>query len=173
MVIHIPLSAILRLVLILGVFGGTFGIAWGVVEWRAADKDNVDEIWRSLDAISSKLQTVQGDLQTLEGDLGRLDNRVSKVETPAPIANLDIQELYARTAYQACVHDADLKMGDAEWALAESYRAYLAENKTYSEYQADYEAYLAVYDAYDVETDACWATYSQESPYDSPDDSWW
>jgi hypothetical protein len=160
--IRISWSAVLASIVVLGVLGGAFGIAWGLVEWRAADKEDM----------SSKLEVFEGDVQMLEDDIGDLDNRVSRLETPAPIANRDIQELYARTDYQACIRDADVKLSDAEWALAESYRAYLAGNKSYSEYEADYQAYAMAYDRYDVETDTCWAAYSDASPEASPYE-WW
>lgn len=166
MVIRIPFSAILALALLLGVWGGAFGIAWGVVEWQAGGKGDVDRLWHALDEISPKLQTVEGDLQMLEGDLGRLENRVSKVETPAPIADRDIQELYARTDYTACCRDATTRLADAEKLVHESFADYVTGHKTYAEYGLDYDVYKAAYVNYTAELDACWATYSQASPYE-------
>jgi hypothetical protein len=175
MTIRIPFSGVVALVVVLGSLASAFGIAWAVVEWRAADEDDVDGLRHAQEDMSSRLQTVEGDLQMLEDDLGRLDNRVSEVQTPGPIADRDIQELYARTDYDACYTEAATALRDAEKLVDMSLQDYVSGYKTYAEYSLDYDVYDAAYRNYSAELEACWAAYLEASPYDSETSpgEWW
>jgi outer membrane murein-binding lipoprotein Lpp len=120
---------------------------------------NVDELERSLDDMSS-------DLQALEADVASLEDRLSQIEVPGAVEDLDIQELYARTDYYTCMDDATADLRDAEWELSASYDAYLSENMTYDQFSVEYQTYQAAYDSFQAEADACWATYLSDSPFD-------
>jgi len=83
-----------------------------------------------------------------------------------PITDRDILELYARTDYQGCIWDANMRLSETEVELPVTYGEYLAGIGTWAEYDVAYQAYQAAYDHYESELDVCWIAYVDASPYE-------
>ena len=151
---------LIALVSFIGVLA-VFGIALGVAEWRLPDDNS-----KLIAALESEISSLENDLRDLKRDSSGLDSRLSIIETPPPIADRDIEELYARSDYSSCVFDANILLDDAVSTKNDTYAAYLADNATYDEYLADEDAYQREYDRYDADLDSCFDTYADESPYE-------
>lgn len=156
-----PLRVLLITLVSIGGIFAVFGIALGVAEWRMPD-DNSDLIAD----LESEISSLENDLRDLKTDSSGIDSRLSIIETPPPIADRDIEELYARSNYSNCVFDANILIDDAEATKNETYADYLADNITYDEYLVDFDAYEREYDLYDSVLDSCFGTYADESPYE-------
>lgn len=130
-----------------------FAIALGVTEWRTPN-DNSDLI-ASLDAAIGRL----------ESQIDRVDSRLSVLESPLPVADRDIQELYAGLNYDDCTTAADVELADYDIREDEAFRNYVVGAITYAQYQGTYDAYSAAYDRRAAAYDDCWDTYIEESPF--------
>lgn len=83
--------------------------------------------------------------------------------TPGADHSADIDEIYLQLAYLACIHDADVVLGDAEDEEDSVFSDYVTDNVSYAEYEEAYAVYERAYDAYDKESDRCWEEYQEAS----------